>query len=235
MTRALGVLSLLAVAAFASACSTSGLEACTAAGGRCVLGSAPCANRGTPDCNPDRNPGGGFCCLDQPATDAAGGDAQSGDRSDVGTQASGPAACAAAGGHCVEGVAFCANVGPGATPKDCLAVGQSMLCCAVNEDAGCTEIQAASYDQSCATDSDCVEISVGNACYECVFSCYVTVGAINAGAMAQYRADVDKTPAGAALCGCPVFLRQPPCCRDGQCHSDNECMSVDASADASSE
>jgi hypothetical protein len=50
------------------ACSSgkSGPEACTAAGGQCVLGGAICPNPGPQDCNPDRNPGGAFCCLPCP-------------------------------------------------------------------------------------------------------------------------------------------------------------------------
>ena len=126
-----------------------------------------------------------------------------GSGSDGGPEASGAAACVAAGGQCVQGVAFCANVGLGATSKSCLDVGPSMLCCAVDSDAGCTEIQASSYDQSCKGDSDCVTVSVGNACAECIFACGENVSAISIGAMAQYTADVDKTPAGAAECGCP--------------------------------
>jgi hypothetical protein len=37
---------------------------CAAEGGKCVLGSSGCQHRGSTDCNPDRNPGGAFCCLD---------------------------------------------------------------------------------------------------------------------------------------------------------------------------
>ena len=49
------------------ACSNpSGPEACVAAGGKCVLGNNHCPNAGAQDCNPDRNPGGGFCCLPCP-------------------------------------------------------------------------------------------------------------------------------------------------------------------------
>lgn len=41
----------------------SGPELCEEAGGQCVLGSVQCAKHGDADCNPDRNPGGAFCCL----------------------------------------------------------------------------------------------------------------------------------------------------------------------------
>ena len=47
-----------------AACSgSSGAAECVAAGGQCVLGGHQCGNPGPQDCNPDRNPGGAFCCL----------------------------------------------------------------------------------------------------------------------------------------------------------------------------
>ncbi|HLK91171.1 MAG TPA: hypothetical protein VKZ18_14835 [Polyangia bacterium] len=61
LTLAMGLLGL-------SGCSSStGAELCVAAGGQCVLGGHVCANAGPQDCNPDRNPGGAFCCLPCPA------------------------------------------------------------------------------------------------------------------------------------------------------------------------
>jgi hypothetical protein len=146
----------------------------------------------------------------------------------------GAAACVAAGGQCVQGVAFCGPVGPGATAASCLDTGLTMLCCAVNPDGGCAEIQASNYDQSCTVDSDCVEVSVGNPCQACDFICNQSVGAINVGANAQYTADVAKTAAGVGDCGCPAEVgnRVGPCCRSGQCHADSACSSSDASTDS---
>jgi hypothetical protein len=46
--------------------SESGPDQCVAAGGQCVLGNYQCPYRGTQDCNPDRSPGGAFCCLGCP-------------------------------------------------------------------------------------------------------------------------------------------------------------------------
>lgn len=63
--RAIHVLLAIAVA-IGAGCSSSGPEACRAAGGECVLGGQRCANRGPQDCNPDRNPGGAFCCVPCP-------------------------------------------------------------------------------------------------------------------------------------------------------------------------
>ncbi len=58
--------------ALLGACSStsgdnSGPAACAAAGGQCLIGGNTCPNRGPQDCNPDRNPGGAFCCLPCPA------------------------------------------------------------------------------------------------------------------------------------------------------------------------
>ena len=172
-------------------------------------------------CNSDGggpNGDGGLAGAAEGAVDANAGGGDGG---------SGAAACVAAGGQCVQGVAYCAKVGPGANPGSCLDVGPAMLCCAVNADAGCSEIEASSYDQTCTGDSDCVTVSVGDPCMECVFACGENVGAINASAMAQYKADVAKTPAAVAACGCPLYLHPSKCCRSGQCHADSECLSPD--------
>jgi len=59
---------MFAIAVGSWACSSSnGPEACVAAGGRCIIGGNKCPNHGPQDCNPDRNPGGAFCCLPCPA------------------------------------------------------------------------------------------------------------------------------------------------------------------------
>jgi sulfatase modifying factor 1 len=123
--------------------------------------------------------------------------------------------------------------GSGAVTGSIVATaGASSGMATVDEDAGCTEIAASSYDQSCKSDTDCVTVNVGNACAECVFACAENVGAINAGAMGQYTADLAKTPAGVALCNCPSEGIVVPCCRSGQCHADNECLSLDGSTAA---
>jgi hypothetical protein len=153
------------------------------------------------------------------------------DASDRETLSAGTARCVAAGGECVQGATFCANVGPGATPQDCVDVSPLMICCAVNNDAGCTEIRASNYDQSCFKDSACIGVSVGNACYPCEVACGATIGAINVGAKAQYVADFDKTQAWQAPCSCQLSFQPPVCCRNGQCLADSACI-PDASADA---
>jgi len=50
----------------------SGPAACSAAGGRCVVGPGiGCAEIGPQDCNPDINPGGAVCCLREKVVDAS--------------------------------------------------------------------------------------------------------------------------------------------------------------------
>jgi hypothetical protein len=51
-------------------------------------------------------------------------------------------------------------------------------------DADVQLIQASSYDQSCTTDSDCIAVGEGNACYPCAIAC--TSAAINRSAESQY-------------------------------------------------
>jgi hypothetical protein len=47
--------------------SSSGPQQCADAGGQCIIGSNPCPNKGSQDCNPDKNPGGAICCLPCPS------------------------------------------------------------------------------------------------------------------------------------------------------------------------
>ncbi len=91
----------------------------------------------------------------------------------------------------------------------------------------CAAILASSYDQSCTSDSDCIVVTVGYPCEGCGLQCGADVGAINAGARAQYMGDVSRTPKGAVPCNCPP---PPPvgnfsCCRGGQCRANNDCVS----------
>ncbi len=99
-----------------------------------------------------------------------------------------------------------------------------------SEDAGCPDVEALSYDQSCKSDSDCVTVSVGSACLSCIFSCGGDVGSISAAALTQYIADFAKTPARDSTCGCPLVRspRIPACCRSDQCQVGNECSSLRA-------
>src|SRR5260370_500191 len=95
-------------------------------------------------------------------------------------------------------------------------------------DQTCTEtnlniISAADYDQPGTTDSDCIGVGEGDACYPCAIAC--PTAAINITAKARYLADVAKTLAGAELgtvkCGCPASFA--PCCLGSRCHADLMC------------
>jgi hypothetical protein len=137
-------------------------------------------------------------------------------QSDAASEASGAAACGAAGGQCLEGP-FCTNV----APQDC---GPGAQCCLdqVCADGQSMIVQASDYDQSCAVDSDCVAVSEGNACYPCALGC--TNAAIRAAAYAQYQADVARTFAFApGGCQAVCLGRRNPCCRAGRCRADSEC------------
>ena len=115
-----------------------------------------------------------------------------------GAALSGPTECAAAGGQCEVG-AVC-GLALALSPGSCGPAGAEcclqVLCAA---DATVQLIRASDYDQSCAVDSDCVEVHVGNAC-SCDLSCQTMPAAINKGALPHYTADVAKSPH--VTCGC---------------------------------
>jgi hypothetical protein len=79
-------------------------------------------------------------------------------------------------------------------------------------------ISASNYDQSCTVDTDCVEVSSSDYCS--TTDCQCGGSAINVGALAQFKADVSKTPIGSGalmgkVCGCGIAFG--PCCRHGVC------------------
>ncbi len=157
---------------------------------------------------------------------------------DVSTGDSGPADCVAAGGQCVVGPAMnCGKVGPQNCNPD-RNPGGAVCCLAECTDANTQTIQASNYEQSCSTDSDCVAVGEGNACFPCALVC--PNAAINVAAHAQYLADVAKTFAGSnsgtCVLSCPANFGG--CCRAGKCHADIQCATpadaaTDAAADAS--
>jgi hypothetical protein len=131
-----------------------------------------------------------------------------------------------------------------ATLQDCLGLpvtianGEAVACCinqtcifgqAANDaaaalscaDAAAQPIQAASYDQSCQTDSDCIAVAEGDFCIVGNPSC--TSASISKSAYSRYQADVSKT--NVAICrqesNCPSH--PGPCCRGGLCRVGTEC------------
>jgi hypothetical protein len=90
-------------------------------------------------------------------------------------------------------------------------------------DAGFCSIQTSKYEQTCSSDSDCVTMAgtfpVQSGDY-CKPMCLCGGGTISIVAVAQYVADVSKTPLGSGaippeFCGC--VLNGTPCCETGQC------------------
>ena len=92
-----------------------------------------------------------------------------------------------------------------------LGVGAATLLVACS--TTCGSIQAADYDQSCSTASDCVAVTEGNSCTSGIF-CNCTNAAINVSAQAEYEANL-KTVGTIALCPCPEGAT--PTCDAGVC------------------
>jgi hypothetical protein len=124
--------------------------------------------------------------------------------------------CVMAGGEC--GVSACKALGSQScdvTGETCCLDGLGPSC---DADGGAAAITASSYDPSCDADTDCVGIGVGDPCYPCEVLCAGTA-AINVSSLAQYNADVAKSPAGRAgvACACPEFVPANVCCSAGKC------------------
>ncbi len=98
--------------------------------------------------------------------------------------------------------------------------GQGSIVSSPSEGGACV-IPASNYDQSCATDSDCVPV---NSAYDwCTPLCNCgSNDAINGSAMAQYTADTSRTPVGSGAvsvgtCMCPGRSGPSTCCHAGMC------------------
>jgi hypothetical protein len=147
---------------------------------------------------------------------------------DSSTEASDTSACTAAGGKCVVGGAFCSGIGS----QDCPMGAYCCLGPPVCTDANVQLIQAANYDQSCTTDSDCIAVGLGNACFGCEIGC--PNAAISRSSQAQYRSDVADSPANGADCGCPIFP-SGPCCVGGLCEVGSQCGNASPAGDAAAD
>jgi hypothetical protein len=186
-----------------------------------------CAKSGPQDCDPNHTPAGFFCCLTAAAPET-----------DAGEDAS---ACIAAGGFCASGDVSCAAVGA----QDCGVSGD--FCCLPNlpdaataciDDASVKLIQASDYDQSCTVDTDCQQISEGNACVPCAFGCPLG-GAINVSALPKYMSDIANTPAVGSECPViPCIATVFPCCIGGNCQVGSQCANpvpTDAATDSATD
>jgi hypothetical protein len=150
------------------------------------------------------------------------GQADAGGRADAGDASVGAPADAGAGD---------ATAGACSTPRDCpMHLGAQVYCCTENTcgvdvpdacaDGSGRPIQASDYDQTCATDMDCVAIAEGNAC-SIISPC--PTAAINKGALARYQSDIVQTPCF-ELSGC--LSGGDPCCRRGSCQMNTACSSA---------
>jgi hypothetical protein len=102
---------------------------------------------------------------------------------------------------------------------------------AATGDANPQIVQASAYDQSCAMDTDCVSVTVGNICHPSASQC--PNAAISKSAYPQYQADADKA---LTYCDDPFdcgFVA-PACCVGGKCQVGSQCadpVPADAAAD----
>ncbi len=122
------------------------------------------------------------------------------------------------------GTAVCAS------PNDCpFHEGLQLYCCidqACTADApdacaggGQRPVLASNYDQSCATDTDCIAIAEWDGCFP-LGNC--PTAAISKSADAQYQSDVAKAPCFETS-GCVATFG--PCCRNGACAMNEACGS----------
>jgi hypothetical protein len=73
--------------------------------------------------------------------------------------------------------------------------------------AVCVDIDLATYDQSCTTSSDCVDITSGTLCST---GCLCGGSTINNSGNARYEAAIAQLSSVGPVCGCP-FFGQPEC------------------------
>ena len=97
-------------------------------------------------------------------------------------------------------------------------------------DATAQLIQAANYDQSCMTDTDCVAVAEGDFCSPGAGNC--PNAAISKSAYAQYQADTAKTRAASCYAPGNCGTEPGPCCVAGRCHFDSQCFDASPLADA---
>ena len=100
-------------------------------------------------------------------------------------------------------------------------------------DANAQLIQAANYDQSCMTDTDCVAVADGDFCSPGAGNC--PNAAISKSAHAQYQADTAKTRAASCYAPGNCGTEPGPCCVAGRCHFDSQCFDAAPLSDAATD
>jgi hypothetical protein len=125
-----------------------------------------------------------------------------GTRPDAGVSGSG-------GGDDASGSSILQEAGGGSASSDG-AAGDG----AASDGATCVNIDVSTYDTSCQTDSDCINVSAGKICSG--YNCLCGGATINADGQARYNAALASVEAGPGpYCGCPYFGR--PRCLQAQC------------------
>jgi hypothetical protein len=85
---------------------------------------------------------------------------------------------------------------------------------AVAPEAGACTIHASDYDQSCASDSDCVDVSEGDFCGQ--VACPCPNAAVRVSAASTYMTDLSEIlPVSPLVCSCPIDVG--PRCDAGRC------------------
>ena len=133
---------------------------------------------------------------------------------------------------------------PCESPQECtvhMVSGPQIYCCidhvciagqgAENEALACDDpdaqvVQASNYDQSCATDSDCVPVAEGSRCHPGGGGC--PTAAIRTSALAQYQTDVSKSSANGCIAISSCGMYAGPCCHAGTCRMNQGCVASPA-------
>lgn len=98
---------------------------------------------------------------------------------------------------------------------------------ATSTSSGHCLIYADDYDQSCTVDQDCAQVAQGDYCGDqCLCG---ELGVIRTTALAQFNADVSKTPVGSGAvtpshCAGCVSTAVGVCCRSGACTMGGGCV-----------
>jgi hypothetical protein len=85
---------------------------------------------------------------------------------------------------------------------------------AASDGATCVDIDVSTYDRSCQTDSDCINVSAGTICSG--YNCLCGGATISASEQSRYNAALASVqPGPGPYCSCPYFGR--PRCLQAQC------------------
>jgi len=127
---------------------------------------------------------------------------------DAGTRAD-ASVSGSGGGDDASGSSVMQDGGAESSSSDAAAVDA-----AASDGATCVDIDVSTYDRSCQTDSDCINVSAGMICSG--YNCLCGGAAISASEQDRYSAALGSVEAGPGpYCGCPYF--GGPRCIQAQC------------------